>query len=109
MIWQELLAASVALFSVFGVYCAWRTLAELLGASQRVLVAVEVLNRQDADALELLLQEASDTFLRRGHLRIVVLVSVELMDGTVGLGDELSEPYLALLERYGADCYLIEP
>jgi hypothetical protein len=30
------------------------------------------------------------------------------MDGRVGRGDELFEEYDEILERYGAECYLID-
>lgn len=109
MLWKEILAASIAMFSVFGVYCALRTLVEWLSASERVAVAVEVRTKQDADVLDMLLHEARSAFLRRGHARIVVLVSTDLMDGTLGEGEELLDDYIDLLSRYGAECYLIDP
>lgn len=99
----------VALFAVFGFYCAARVLFELLFSSDRLAVAVEVMSEEDVSELDLLMREAHGSFLRRRAVRLVVLISVELMNGTVGAGEELFPPYRDLLDRYGADCYLIDP
>ncbi len=99
----------VALFSVFGFYCGARILFELLFSSDRLAVAVEVRSEEDVSELDFLLREAHGSFLRRRAARLVVLISVELMNGTVGAGEELFAPYRDLLDRYGADCYLIDP
>ena len=105
LFWGILLLAC----SVFGAYCAIKTLAEALFSSDRITVALEILDRQDADELDMLLCEAQSTSLRRGRTRVVVLLSSALMDGTVGVGDELYDGYSDLLDRYGAECYLIDP
>ena len=103
-----LTACAVSLFAVFGFYCAIRTLADLLFPSKRLSVAVEVRDQKDVEELDMLLGEAAASSLQRGA-RLVVLLSTDLMDGTVGEGEELSEHYTDLLDRYGAECYLIEP
>ena len=95
--------------AVFGAYCAIKTLAEALFSSDRITVALEIRDVQDVDELDMLLCEAQSTSLRRGHTRVVVLLSSALMDGTVGEGDELYDSYMDLLARYGAECYLIDP
>ena len=94
--------------AVFGAFCAILLLCEWLFASRQVVVAVEIRTREDATALELLLEEAERTSLRRGSTRTVVLISQSLMDGTLGLGTELFESVLELIDRFDADCYLIE-
>ena len=99
----------IALFAVFGFYCAVKTFFELLFASERITAAVEIYDRSDADELNMLLAEARSTFLRKGKTRLVVLLSTDLMNGTVGEGDELYDAYADLIDRYGAECYLIDP
>ena len=59
--------------------------------------------------LDMLLHEAGSAFSRPRAARTVVLISTALMDGTVGFGEELLEHYENLLDRYGAECYLIQP
>lgn len=101
-------ACAVALFAVFGFFCAVRVMADLLFPNKRISVAVEVWTREDAEELDLMLGEAAARSMQRGA-RLVVLLSVELMDGTVGVGEELLDYYAELLDRFGAECYLIEP
>ncbi len=105
LFWRIVLLAC----AVFGAYCAIKTLAEALFSSDRVTVALEIREKEDADDLDMLLCEAQSTSLRRGRTRVVVLISSDLMDGTVGEGDELYDSYMNLLDRYGAECYLIDP
>ena len=58
--------------------------------------------------LDMLLHEAVSAFSRRRGMRVTVLLSVSLMDGRVGEGEELLPAYRELLDRYGAECYLID-
>ena len=46
--------------------------------------------------------------MRKGKARLVVLLSSELMEGTVGEGEDLYPEYQELLDLYDADCYLID-
>ena len=94
--------------AVFGAFSAVVLLCEWLFSSQQVVVAVELRTREDAASLALLLDEAEHTALRRGRRRIVVLVSQNLMDGTLGIGTELHESVMEMIDGYDADCYLIE-
>ncbi len=107
MLLHLILEISAALFAVFGFYCALRTVADLFWAPKQLYAAIEVQNKEDAEMLDVLLHEAYSAFFRKGH-RIVVLLSASLMDGTVGVGEELFDAYSDLLERYGAECYLID-
>ncbi len=109
MFFSYVIEVTVALFAVFGFYCVIRLFCELLFAPSQLAVAVEVREREDAEMLDMLLQDARGAFLRRGHARLVVLLSYELMDGTVGIGEELLPHYKELLEQFDAECYLIEP
>lgn len=99
----------ILLLAVFGFCCAVRLLSEWLFGSDRITVAIQIKDEKDADMLELLLHEARSAFFKKSALCPVVLVSVELMDGTLGVGEELYEEYAALLQHYGAECYLIDP
>ena len=109
MLFGYVIEAGVAVFAVFGFYCAVRMLCELLFASPQIAVAVEVREASDAEALDMLLHEARVAFLRRGHAHLVVLVSSDLMRGCMGEGEELFPVYEDLLDKYGAACYLIDP
>ena len=109
MLFAYVADVSVALFAVFGFYCTVRLAFELVFTPGQIAVAVEVRDQTDVQELDLLLHEARSTFLRKGKSRIVVLLSSELMDGTVGKGEELDLRYAELLDEYGAECYLIDP
>ena len=102
------LVITVALLAVIGLWCSLSILLELLFPCEQVTLAVRVRYKQDADMLDMLLHEAESAFLRRGRTRLVVLISASLMDGTVGVGEELLEPYAEVIEAFGAECYLIE-
>ena len=108
MFFRMLIEVGVAMFAAYGIYCALKALAELLFPTRQIAVAVEVRTPDDAEKLDLLLHEARMAFWRRGGTRTVVLLSADLMDGRVGRGDELFAQYDELLERYGAECYLID-
>ena len=108
MLFGYVIEVAVALFAVFGFYCAARMFCELLFSPSQIVVAIEVREKQDAQELDMLLHEARSAFLRKGRARLVVLVSADLMDGTVGEGEELFPLYDELLEEYGAECYLID-
>ena len=107
MLWQVVLEVLAAMFAVFGFYCAMRMAVDLLWKPSQICIAVTVQNKKDAEMLDVLLHEAYSAFFRKGR-RIVVLLSAELMDGTVGVGEELLEKYSDLLQSYGAECYLID-
>ena len=107
MLWQTILDVAAALLAVFGFYCALRMVADLFWNPEQVCIAVTVQNKEDAEMLDVLLHEAYSAFFRKGR-RIVVLLSIDLMSGTVGIGEELFEKYSDLIETYGAECYLID-
>lgn len=99
----------VAMLAVFGFCCALQMLLDLLFSSDRISVAIEITEKKDADTLDILLREAQTLSLGKGRPRLVVLISAALMDGTVGTVDVLNENYAAIIDQYGADCYLIDP
>ena len=108
MLLEALIPAVIALFAVFGFCCVARMIFELILSSDRMAVAVLVEREEDVMDLDFLLREAKNDFLRRRGARLVVLLSTELMNGTVGVGEDLFSPYRDLLDRYGADCYLVD-
>ncbi len=97
----------LSLFAVFGFFCAVRIFAERIWTPEQLVVAIEILDLEDAEMLDMLLHEAVSAFSHRRGMRVVILLSACLMDGRVGEGDELLPEYRALVDRYGADCYLI--
>ena len=97
------------LFSVFGFFSAVRMLTDWIFASEQVCVAIEIMEKKDADMLDMLLHEAQSAFFKNSAIAPVVLISTDLMNGIMGEGEELYEQYSALLDRFGAKCYLIEP
>ena len=100
---------TVAFFAVVGFSLALRACLACLYLPENLTVAIEIRTREDADMLDMLLHEAGSAFSRPRAARTVVLISTALMDGTVGFGEELLEHYENLLDRYGAECYLIQP
>lgn len=108
MLFEMLWRVAVALFAAFGLYCAMRMLVEALFSSDRIAVAIEVETHGDAEELDMLLHEARVVFGRRRGTRLIVLLSSALMDGTLGTGTELTPACEELLDRYGAECYLMD-
>ena len=108
MFFEMLWRVGVALFAAFGLYCALRMLAEAMFSSDRIAVAIEVETHADAEALDMLLHEARVVFGRQRGMRLIVLMSAALMDGTLGTDMELSPACEEILARYGAECYLMD-
>ena len=102
----EIVAAALA---VFGFYCLVKLINEWMLEPSAVSVAVTVYDQAAADNLDLLLREAEQSLRRRKHKRIVVLFSSQLMQGGVGYGELLRPDVEALVRRYEADCYVVEP
>ena len=108
MLWI-LIEVGVAMLAAFGFICAAKMLLELFLMPQQISVAIEIRDKKDADMLDMLLHEARSAFLRKGRAKLVVLLASDLMDGTVGEGDTLHDEYAELIDRFGAECYLIDP
>lgn len=109
MFFELVMQILVALFAVFGFCCTVHIFSELLFSPEQIAVAIEVRESKDAEMLDALLCEARSLFLRKGRARLVVLLSAELMDGTVGEGEDLLPDYQETIDRWGAECYLIDP
>ena len=104
-----LLCFFILLFSVFGFSCAVWMLADRGTAPNNQALAVLIMNQNDDDLLDLLLEDARCSFFAKRARSPVVLISSDLMDGTVGIDGTLFEKYEQILDCYGADCYVIEP
>ena len=105
---EQVVLGGMLVFAVFGLWCVIRMAAEIFFSPQQIAIAVEIRNEEDAEMLDVLLHEAGSAFLRKGKARLVVLLSSELMEGTVGEGEDLYPEYQELLDLYDADCYLID-
>lgn len=101
------LAVTVSLLSVFGLWCAIKFPIEAFFASGQVVAAVELRNEKDAEMLDVLLHEAHSAFFRKGMRRIVVLIDASLMNGCIGQDGVPFEKVLELLARYGAEYRII--
>ena len=108
MFWRMLLEVGVAIFAVYGIACAARTLTEWIFPQKNLAMAVQIRTLEDAQDMDLLLYEARASVMRRGRSKLIVLISSSLMTGTVGEDDTLFDEYETMIERYGADCYLVE-
>ena len=100
---DTLLAVTVSMLAVFGLWCAIKFPVEALLSSGRVVAAVELKNEKDAEMLDVLLHEAHSAFFRKGMRRIIVLIDVSLVYGCLGTEGIPDEKTLELLARYGAD------
>ena len=105
MLFLQVIFLALAIFGAFSAilfFCEW------LFASPQLVAAVELRTKEDVASLSCLLEEAERTSLRRGNARIAVLIAQALMDGTIGTGTTLCDSVMELIDRYDADCYLIE-
>ncbi len=102
MFWKICLEGFAILCAVFGFYSMLRMVSELL-SSRAVATAVLIASAEELEKIDLLLQEARDSFLRR-RAPLVVLIS-EALVGEDGAPDA---EFLSLLECYGARCYVID-
>lgn len=108
MLWRTFFEVGIALLAVYGIACAARTLTEWIFPQKNLAMAVQIRTKEDAWAMDLLLREARSSVIRRGKSRLIVLVSSSLMEGTVGEDEMLFDEYEALIDQYGAECYLID-
>ena len=97
------LAVTVSLLSVFGLWCAVKFPLEAFFSSGQVVAAVELKNEKDAEMLDVLLHEAHSAFFRKGMRRIVVLIDEQLLYGVMGTDGVPHQDVLELLAYYGAE------
>ncbi|MBO5757345.1 MAG: hypothetical protein J6S28_06590 [Clostridia bacterium] len=104
---DTLLALVVSMLAVFGLWCAVKFPMEAFFSSGRVVAAIELKNKEDAELLDVLLHEARSAFFRKGMRRIVVLIHEPLLHGVIGRDGVPNEQILELLAYYGADYRVI--
>ena len=104
---DTLLAVTVSMLAVFGLWCAIKLPVDALLSSGRVVAAVWLKNEKDAEMLDVLLHEAHSAFFRKGARRVIVLIDVSLTNGCIGQDGVPFEATLELLARYGAEYRII--
>ena len=97
-----LLAVTVSLLSVFGLWCAFRLFLDAFRASGKVVTAIEINNRKDAEMLDVLLHEAHSAFFCQTNARTLVLIESSLLYGCLGTDGVPSPETLELLACFGA-------
>ena len=102
MIFNTLLAVTVSMLTVFGLWCAIKLASEALLVPRCIMTAIEIKDEKDAEMLDVLLQQAHSAFFRQGKGRTVVLISPKLLEGCLGTQGTPGEELLGLLARYGA-------
>ena len=105
---DTLLAATVSLLAVFGLWCTIKLLLEMLFSPHCLVVAIELTNEKDAEMLDVLLQQAHSAFFCQRMRRIVVLIDASLLQGSIGTDGVPSEQVIVLLARYGAQYRVME-
>lgn len=104
---HTLLALTVSMLAVFGLWCAIKFPIEAFFSSGQVVAAIELRNEKDAEMLDVLLHEAHSAFFRKGMRRIIVLIDVSLVQGCIGSDGVPDEKTLELMARYGAEYRII--
>ena len=99
---ETLLAVTVSMLAIFGLWCALKLIGEILFSPKCLVAAIELKNEKDAEMLDVLLQQAHSAFFRQGKGRTVVLISPKLLEGCLGTQGTPGEELLGLLARYGA-------
>ena len=106
-LFDTLLAVTVSMLAVFGLWCAIKFPIEALFSSGHVMAAIQLKNEKDAEMLDVLLHEAHSAFFRKGMRRIVVLIDQPLLYGVMGTDGVPHEDVLELLAYYGAEYRVI--
>ncbi len=107
IILDTLLAVTVSMLAVFGLWCVIKLLGETLFSPRCLMAAIEIKNEKDAEMLDVLLQQAHSAFFRKGIRRVVVLIDAPLLDGAIGKDGVPGEQVLELLAYYGAEYRVI--
>ena len=104
---ETLLAVTVSMLAVFGLWCALKLIGETLFSHKCLVAAIEMTNEKDAEMLDVLLQQAHSAFFCQRSRRIVVLFDAPLLYGRLGHDGVPSEHVLELLAFYGAEYRVI--
>ncbi len=106
---QTVAGVMVAALAVIGFFGILHVLLEVALRPKQITVAVVLQTRRDAEDLDILLCEARRSSCRGSGRRLLLVVSAELMDGTVGEAGKLNGAYAELVERYGAEVAFFSP
>ena len=104
---ETLLAVTLSMLAVFGLWCALKLIGETLFSHKCLVAAIEITNEKDAEMLDVLLQQAHSAFFCQRSRRIVVLFDTPLLYGRLGHDGVPSEHVLELLAFYGAEYRVI--
>ena len=104
---ETLLAVTLSMLAVFGLWCALKLIGETLFSHKCLVAAIEITNEKDAEMLDVLLQQAHSAFFCQRSRRIVVLFNAPLLYGRLGHDGVPSEHVLELLAFYGAEYRVI--
>lgn len=108
MILNTLLAVTVSMLAVFGLWCAIKLASEAWLTPRCMMTAIEITNEKDAEMLDVLLQQAHSAFFRKTKGRTVVLISAGLLQGCLGTDGVPDRALLELLARFGAIYRIID-
>ena len=104
---ETLLAVTLSMLAVLGLWCALKLIGETLFSHKCLVAAIEITNEKDAEMLDVLLQQAHSAFFCQRSRRIVVLFDAPLLYGRLGHDGVPSEHVLELLAFYGAEYRVI--
>ena len=97
----------IAVFAVFGFCSGVHTLLDLLFLPKQLAVAVKIEHTEDLEDLDLLLSQARAFGGGCAKHPPVVLLSADLAKAAES-DAPAKERCIDVMERYGADCYLVE-
>ena len=100
---ETLLAVTLSMLAVFGLWCALKLIGETLFSHKCLVAAIEITNEKDAEMLDVLLQQAHSAFFCQRMRRMVVLIDAPLLYGRMGHDGVPNERILELLAYYGAE------
>ena len=110
MDWKwTLVQVFVAALAVIGFYGILHGLFESVLRPRALTSAVVIRDMEEAADLDILLCEARRSLFRRRGEGVVLVISADLMDGTMGKDGILNEDYALLVERYGAEVCVTLP
>ncbi len=101
-VFTTVLEILVAVLAATGFYALLRGLTASFLSPRQVTVAVVLRQAVDVETLDILLDEARRSPLRRRGEALTVFVSHVLFDGRMGEGGELFPTYADVMARYGA-------
>ncbi len=93
----------LAVFAVFGLWCAMRLITQAILCSSCITMAVTVSDREAEQELQTLLEQARAMLSYRRRMRIVVLYRSALLEQGV-----IPPEQMAVIQRFGAVCHIVD-